>query len=106
MFGTIKLQRDRTNIISIGLGMDVSQDTFTSEIRIDEDPESDLIAALDVVFDDDGTDGELVLTLDNSVAETIERTYGFMDLKRVSAGEPLSVFLKPIRVVFEGVVTA
>lgn len=96
------IHKGRTNIIPVGLGFDVSGDDFKSEIR---DSKSELIAEFEVTFLTDGTDGELILTLDNSESENIDKTYGFMDIKRVSNGEPLSVFNGPLQVVFKSVVT-
>lgn len=98
--------RSRTNIISVNLGMDVSNDTITSEIREGKDTESTLIAAWDVSFLTDGTDGKLLLTLDDSIAALITQKSGYMDLKRLSGGEPFPVFNDSLRVVFKDVVTA
>jgi hypothetical protein len=95
----------RTNTLPVSLGMDVSGDTFTSQIRALKDPTSELIAEWDVDFDTDGSDGELVLTLDDSVTELITAETGYMDLKRVTGGEPVPVFDKPLSVIFRLVVT-
>jgi hypothetical protein len=59
-----------------------------------------------VTFDSDGTDGKLILTLDDSDTNAITASSGYMDLKRVSGGEPIPVFDKPLEVVFRGSVTA
>jgi len=48
----------------------------------------------------------LILTLDNSLVSAITQTMGFMDLKRVTAGEPVPVFNRPLRVRFQEAVTA
>lgn len=95
--------KNRTNIVNASLGYDVSGDTITSEIRTESDV---LIATWTVTFDGDGTDGELVLTLDNSITSAIEYSRGLMDMKRVSAGEPFAVFDKAIEVEFRETVTA
>lgn len=101
----IIIHRGRTVIVSVDVGMDVSSDVMTSEIRTEEDAESELIASWVVTFLTDGTDGELILTLDNSITQSIEYSNGFMDIKRTSSGEPLSVHEKAIPVSFKGVVT-
>jgi len=97
--------KGRTVIVPVSLGFDVSGDTITSEIREGKDSASDLIAEWDVTFDSDGTDGEIVLTLDNSVTSLIDKTTGYMDLKRVTAGEPINVFDEPLEVLFKNTVT-
>lgn len=99
------VHKGRTNVVPVSLGYDVSSDTITSEIRTHKAPDADLIATWSVTFLTDGTDGELLLTLDDSVTEDIDETNGYMDIKRVTSGEPLPVFDSPIEVVFETVVT-
>jgi len=105
MSNKIIIHKNRTNKVVIDLGIDVSADTITSEIRAEQDHTSQLIATFVVAFESDGTDGRLVLTLDNSVTG-ITVDSGYMDLKRVSAGEPLPVLDKPLEVRFQGTVTA
>jgi hypothetical protein len=95
--------KGRTNIVNVSLGYDVSGDVITSEIRTEGDA---LIATWTVVFDGDGTDGELVLTLDNTITSAIEYSRGLMDFKRVSSGEPFAVIDKAIEVEFREAVTA
>jgi len=105
MITPIVVRKGRTTVIQVALGFDVSSDTFTSEIRTDESPESDLLATWVVTFSTDGTDGELILTLDDSETTEIDRINGVMDLKRVSGGEPLDVF-GAVPVTFKEGVTA
>lgn len=95
----------RTNILPVSLGMDVSSDTITSEIRTMKDPESTLIATWTVTNLTDGVDGELILTLDDADTADIKNLRGYMDLKRVSGGEPLPVFQDPLDVIFRKFVT-
>lgn len=97
--------KDRTAIVPVSLGMDVSNDTITSQIRVGKDFESDLIAEWVVTFLTDGTDGELLLTLDDSVTAAITHDTGYMDMKRVTGGEPVPVFDKPLEVLFKNSVT-
>lgn len=106
MGNKLTVHKHRTNIVPVSIGVDVSTDTITSEIRVKEDPTSSLIATWTVSFASDGTDGEIVLTLPQAAVANITRTTGYMDIKRVSGGQPLSVFREPLEVVFQGVVTA
>lgn len=99
----IVVHKNRTNVITASLGIDVSGDVLTSEIRTQS---GELIATWTVVFDGDGTDGELILTLDNSITATIDYPSGLMDIKRMQNGEPVAVFDKPIEVEFRETVTA
>lgn len=99
------VQKGRTVVVPVSLGYDVSGDTITSKIRKGRHSESDLIASWTVTFTTDGTDGELTLTLDDSVTATIEETSGFMDMKRLTGGEPVSVFDEPLPVKIVDVVT-
>ena len=106
MSNKVIVHKARTNIITIDLGMDVSADTFTSEIRAQPDHTSDLIVAWTVGFATDGSDGLLSLTLDDAVTSGITVDSGYMDLKRVTGGEPVPVFDRPLDVSFQGSVTA
>jgi hypothetical protein len=59
-----------------------------------------------VSFKTDGSDGWLILTLDDSDSTSITDRIGYMDLKRVTAGEPVSMLDEPLQVEFRKVVTA
>lgn len=96
----------RTVTMTVGLGYDVSLDAFTSQIRAKKDPTSDLIATWDITFLNDGSDGELIFTLDDSATSTITHRRGYMDIKRITGGEPVSVFDEPLEVIFRKTVTA
>lgn len=102
MSDALIVHKNRTNIVPVSLGMDVAGDTITSEIRTTS---GTLIATWTVVFDGDGTDGEIILTMDNSITAAITHSYGLMDIKRVSNGEPMAVHDKPIEVEFRDTVT-
>lgn len=106
MSGEVVVHRNRTTKVLLNLGFDVSGDTITSQIREEADVSSNLLATWTVSFDTDGTDGKLTLTLSSSDVATVTKKYGYMDLKRVSGGEPLPVFKEPIKVKFQGVVTS
>lgn len=101
----LKVYKGRTVIVPVSLGFDISQEQFTSEIRVDKNSTSNLIASWDVSFATDGLDGELILTLDDSVTSGIENSIGYMDLKRVSGGEPFHVFDEPLEVLFVDTIT-
>ena len=106
MASQIFVYKNRTNIITVSLGMNVQNDTFTSEIRKEKNSSSTLLATWTVSFVTNGTDGMLKLTLDNSQLINITRSNGFMDIKRTTSGEPVPVFDDPIEVIFREVVTA
>jgi len=106
MSNTVIVHKGRTNIITVAMGFDVSADVITSEIRAEPDTESVLIATWDVAFATDGTDGELLLTINDIVTGQIKASGGYMDLKREVNGTPLPVFEKPLEVQFQGSVTA
>ena len=105
MSGELIVHRNRTNVVPLSLGFDVSGDTITSQIRRELGETGTPLAEWEVTFDTDGTDGEIILTLPEASVEIITANYGWMDLKRTSNGQPLSVFLEPLRVKFQGVVT-
>jgi hypothetical protein len=102
----LTVHKGRTVVVPVKLPYDVSQDTITSEIRSEPDPTSQLLATWAVTFATDGTDGEIVLTLDDSVTSSVQKTVGYMDIKRVTDGEPVSVFNDPLEVLFKNTITA
>lgn len=99
------VHKGRTNRVSFSLGYDVSGETFASQIRVEANQTSPLIATWNVAFLTDGTDGELVLTMDNLVSGAIVQAKGYMDVKRVSGGEPLAVHDDVLEVLFKETVT-
>jgi hypothetical protein len=105
MSNKVIVYKNRTNTIPVNLGIDITGDTITSEIRVEEDHTSELIATWTVTVDDAAT-GLITLTLDNSLTDEIEVDSGYMDIKRVTGGEPVPVFDRPLQVVFQGTVTA
>jgi hypothetical protein len=100
----ITVYKNRTNKIRVRLGQDVSGDTFSAEIRAKASSTSDLIATWAWEFETDGTDGDLILTLDNTELDETLAKSGYTDVKRMSGGEPLPVFA-PIKVVIVDTVT-
>lgn len=93
----VLVYKDRTTRVTVGLGMDVSDDIITSEIRTKA---GDLIVEWTVEFDSDGTNGELILTIDNALTTDITAETGEMDFKRMSGSEPLPIIARPIEVQF------
>lgn len=106
MSDPVKIYKNRTNILPVELGINVSADTLVSEIRVDKNVTSDLIATWTVSFLTNGVDGKIVLRLDDSQLSAITQKKGYMDIKRISGGEPLPVFVEPVQVLFVDVVTA
>ena len=100
----ILVYKNRTNQLRVSLGIDVSADTFESEIREKATVSSPLIATWTCTFATDGTDGELILTVDDSALTNVIVKSGYMDIKRISAGEPLAVYA-PTKVSFIDTVT-
>lgn len=105
MAGQIIIHKNRTNVVTVNLGTDVSLDTFASQIRVGKSNTSTLIATWTITFETDGTDGLLVMTLDNSQLTNITRANGYMDIKRTTSGEPVAIFDEPLEVVFRDTVT-
>lgn len=102
----VVVYKNRVTVLKVSLGYDVSADSFVSEIRTDDSPDSDLIATWAVDFASDGIDGKLICTLTELQTRDVVHTNGFMDIKRVSDGKALAVVDKPIQVVFQNTVTA
>lgn len=105
----IIVHKGRTVILPVNLGIDLSAlpaSHITSEIRSEPELAAPLLATWDVAYETDGSDGVLILTLDDVITGQIVAKSGFMDLKRVVGGEPFAVFAQPIEVSFLGSVTA
>lgn len=102
MSNKVVVHKNRTNTLIVKLGIDVSEDEIISEIRAEPEVTSTLIATWDVAFLSDGTDGELIFTLDDLVTSQIRVSAGYMDLKRIHGGEPIPVFDEPLEVSFRG----
>jgi hypothetical protein len=105
MSDKIVVHKGRTNTVTVNMGIDVSADTITSEIRSDPEQDAELIATWVVTKPNGGSDGILLLTIDDTISKNITANGGFMDLKRMHGGEPVAVFDKPIEVDFRGTVT-
>lgn len=101
----VSVYTDRQTVMKVSLGRDVSGSTFASQIRKDRRKTSDLLATWVISFETDGTDGELIFTLDVESASTIDVAEGYMDIKETKAGQPFSVSDDPMLVVFKTSVT-
>lgn len=101
----IVVHKNRTNVITCNLGMNITGDTITSEIRTQPEHDAPLIVPWTVAVITAAT-GELTLTIDNGLLTDIPHRTGYMDIKRLTGGEPVSVFDEPLEVEFRGTVTA
>lgn len=101
----IEVHRNRTNVHTVSLGFDVSDQEIISEIRVGQDPDSELIATWNVEVIGDGSSGELRLSLDNAVTKEITQHQGYMDILRQMGGEPYSILEAPIVVSFKNMPT-
>lgn len=106
MASKVIVYKGRTNVLKVNVGFDVSADTITSEIRTEPNFTAPLIATWIVTMATDGKDGQLILTLDDTETSQIVVDGGYMDLKRVTGGQPVAVFDRPLEVSFRGSVTA
>lgn len=105
MIPKVRVYRHRFNKIEVHLSYDVSNDILTSQIRREKSVHSRLITEWTIEKKNGGSDGILVLTLDDSTTSEIVDNVGYMDIMRFSGGEPLNVFEAPIEVSFTDVVT-
>lgn len=101
---SLVVHKGRTNVTVVDLGINVTGDSFTSEIREKPSRTSPLIATW-VVTVTNAASGLLKLTLDDSITTAITHTIGYMDIKRNTDGEPVTVFDRPVRVEFRETVT-
>ena len=111
MSEALTVHTNRTNTFVIDLNEDVSADILTSEIRSEPNLNGLYIAEFVVTFETDGTDGKVVLTLDELIAGNIQAESAYMDIRREigggqpGTGVPVPVFDEPLLVNFIGVVT-
>ena len=98
----IILYKNRTNRFKVNLGIDVSTDTFTCQVREKALVTAPLIAT--ATSETTGVDGVLYVLFDDATLSAVTAKSGYLDLKRMSGGEPLPVFA-PVKVKFQEVVT-
>ena len=101
----ITVHRGRRCVVPVTFQYDISGQAFTSHIRVGIHPQSLLIAVWDIEFKTDGTDGKLIMSLDETVTANITQNIGFTDIKRVSGGDPYPAIDTPLHVYFVNVVT-
>lgn len=100
----IIVHKNRTNTLKVNLGFSVAGESFKSEIRTQPDQTSPLIVTWAIVVNNSNT-GDMTLTLKSTQLANIPHKIGYMDIKRTSGTEPLSVFDEPLEVEFRGTVT-
>lgn len=101
MYEPIIVHKNRNVTVGLNLGEDVSGNTFEGVIRASKDSDSTVLATWAIGFLTDGTDGEIVLTLEPEDTADIPYTIGWTDLKRIAGSESLPVFRSAVQVVFE-----
>ena len=104
MTSKIVVHKGRTNTLTVDMGIDVTGDIITSEIRSEANYDSPLLAVW-TVTNTPGKPNELILTLDDNETRQIKVNSGYMDIKRVTGSEPVPVFDRPLEVSFRGTVT-
>ena len=104
MSDAVVVHKGFTNTVSVDLGIDITGETITSQIKSLPDQDAALIATWSIAVDD-APNGLLTLTLDDVITSQITASKGFMDLRRVTGGEPVPVFDEPLEVEFRGTVT-
>lgn len=105
MNSEVVVHKGRTEILQVNLPYDISRDTILSQIRVGPSSNTTLIAEWSVRNRTDGTDGQLIFTLDSEITQNITVYEGYMDILRISAGEPLCVNSDPIKVIFRNGIT-
>lgn len=106
MSNKVIVRKLRKNVLTVELPYSVSGDEITSQIRKGPSSTSSLIASWSPQISDDGR--TIILTLSHETCSTepvISAKSGWMDIKRVHEGEPLSVFEDSLSVVFKSPVT-
>ncbi len=102
------IHKGRTTVLPVSLPYDVSEDIITSQVRVEKNRTSTLLGEWEVSYETDGVDGELIFVFDDAVSSPIEKTIGYMDIKRQIGGvdgEPVSVLNEPLQVLIQEVVT-
>lgn len=98
----LTVYKQRTNIYEfVFFGMDLSEDVITSQIRRGRSTTSHKIVEFEIRPKTDGKDGRFIFTIDDSNLQSITDVMGYLDIKRMSGGEPLPVLESPIEVVFQ-----
>lgn len=104
MSNEVIVHKGRLTTIRVNVGYDVSEYTLTSEIRTEPNVEAPLIATWTVAYESDGTDGKLLLTIDDTAGNILANS-GWMDIKQDDGMYATPIFDEPLAVVFRGSVT-
>lgn len=98
--------KGRLTTVEVSLEIDFSDDDEvpSSQIRSEPKATGTLLAEWTVTYATDGSDGELIMTIDDSPGEIVANE-GYMDLKRVVGGNAVPVFEHIIPVLFRSSVT-
>lgn len=105
MLDRITVHKHRATVISFGFGIDLSQDTLTSQIRDSKNSTGNDLGFWDIQPLTDGTDGRYVFTFSPEKATLVTVDKGYMDVKRVSGGQPLTLMNRILTVEFKDVIT-
>ena len=101
---TVDVHKHRTTELHVILPYPTENDIFTSQVRKGRSQATEVIVEWNVSKSEESSN-KLILVIDDELASTITETTGYMDIKRVTAGEPLAVFNDPILVTFKDVIT-
>lgn len=104
MSGTVIVWKHVNNEITVNVGFDLGTNTVKSQIRTKPTRDGVLVAdwVVDVV---DAAEGELKLSMTETVSGGITVEKGYMDLVRLVGTEPWPVFDAPLEVSIRDVVT-
>lgn len=104
MSSQVVVHKGLTNTVSVDLGVNITGNTITSQIRSEPKSSSTLIATWTVAITNAAL-GTFTLTLDDSVTTAITVSKGYMDIKRVVSSEPIPVFDEFLEVIFKETIT-
>ena len=104
MADVLVVHKGRKNVVDVDLGIDITGDVITSEIRAQPKRDSTLIATWTVAVIQANA-GILTLTLDDTETTDIVQDRGYMDIKRVTGTDPVPLFERPLEIEFRDTVT-
>lgn len=104
MANSLIIHRGLTNTFPLVLGYDTTGDTIASQVRTGPDRSYPLLLNF-VVTTVDASNGEYTLTIDDTFTSQVVVDSGYMDILRITGGEPVPVFEEPLQVIFKGTIT-
>lgn len=104
MANAVIIHRGLTNTIPLVLGYDTTGDTISSQVRSGPDRSYPRLLNFEVTVVDE-SNGEYTLTIDDTFTSQIVVDTGYMDVLRITGGEPVPVFEEPLQVIFMGTVS-